>query len=491
MRQFIALITCVCLALPLPAASATGNELPDIGNPASAVISKNQEYQLGRMIMHQLDSSGALLDDPEITDYIQHLGHRLAYHQNQSEQRFTFFVVDDPSINAFALPGGFIGVHTGLLLASSNENELAGVMAHEIAHVTQRHIARSIQASGESGMMTTAAVLAALVLTTITGAGGDAAMAAVSAAQAAGIQQQINFTRANEYEADRVGIGILADAGFDPAGMGTFFETLQRRSGISANRDLEFLRTHPVTQDRIAEARNRAAKLPAVRNASTPGYAIMRERVQVLNAGSAAAAVAYYRDRTDRPLSEQPDHEQYGMALALMRLGNTADAEGIFRALLKRNQTVVAYHIAAAQAQIAAGDNEGGLKTFSLALQLFPRNVPLTMRYSEALVNLGQGKKAHRIMLDLVNNVRYTTAQLHLLAMAASAAGDTADAYYYNSEVHVLRGELTDAIRQLKLALASPELNAVQRQRFQARLKFIREALPEKERKRLAKTDDL
>ncbi|MEL7448185.1 MAG: M48 family metalloprotease [Pseudomonadota bacterium] len=478
------------MAVPFPAAADTANELPDIGNPASAVISKNQEYQFGRMIMHQMDSSGVLINDPEITDYIQHLGYRLAYHGNDSEQRFTFFVVDDPSINAFALPGGFIGVHTGLIMASANENELAGVMAHEIAHVTQRHIARSIQDSSETSMLTTAAMVAALVIGGLSGAGSDAAVAALSAAQAAGIQRQINFTRANEYEADRIGIGILADAGFDPEGMGTFFETLQRRSGI-VNRDLEFLRTHPVTQNRIAEARNRAARLPPVKNASSRGYGVIRERVMVLNSDSPDEALAHYRNQNTGPLSEQSDHVQYGQALALMRQGKTSDAQGIFEALLNRNETVVAYHIAAARAQLAAGDSEAGLKTFADALTLFPRNVPLTMRYAEALIDEGEANKAHRMMLDLINNVRYTTSQLRLLAMAASSAGDAGDAYYYNSEVHVLRGELALAIRQLKQALESPDLNAVQRSRFQARLDFIIENLPKKERKRLAKAGEI
>ncbi len=165
----------------------------------------------------------------------------------KAAHRFTFFAVKDSGINAFALPGGFIGVNAGLVTATRNESELAGVLAHEIAHVTQRHIARSVQNAGRANLASAAAILAAILIGATTGLPSDAVMGTVTAAQGLAVQQQINFTRANETEADRVGIGILAAAGFDPAAMPDFFWTMQQRSGSVGRNIPELLRTHPVT----------------------------------------------------------------------------------------------------------------------------------------------------------------------------------------------------------------------------------------------------
>src|SRR5678815_590595 len=185
---------------------ATDNpeDLPDIGSPAQATLSTEEEYQIGRMIVRGLRDQDQILEDPEVSEYIRSLGTRLSSQANDGSQRFNFFVVKDNTINAFALPGGFIGVNSGLLLDTKNESELAGVIAHEVAHVTQRHIARSIAEQSRSSLVSTAAMLAAILIGAAAGGGGDAAMAGVAAAQSLAIQQQISFTRDNETEADRV-----------------------------------------------------------------------------------------------------------------------------------------------------------------------------------------------------------------------------------------------------------------------------------------------
>ena len=192
------------LATGAPAAEIN---LPDLGSPADAVLSKNAEAQLGRAIMRQIRASGQLVEDPQITEYVNEIGHRIAAQANfDGNHEFTFFVVDDPTINAFALPGGFIGVHTGLLDATRNEDELAGVLAHEVAHVTQRHIARAIHASQRRSILSTAMMLGVILATAAGGLDGDAIQGAIAVTQGTAAQGQINFTRSNEYEADRVGI---------------------------------------------------------------------------------------------------------------------------------------------------------------------------------------------------------------------------------------------------------------------------------------------
>ena len=259
-------------------AGADDIKIPDMGSPADAILNKSMEAQIGRAIMRNIRLSGQVVEDPQITEYINEIGHRIAAQTNDGDHDFTFFVIDDPRINAFALPGGYIGVHTGLIDASRNEDELAGVLAHEVAHVTQRHIARAVHANSRQSLMTTALMLGALILGA---AGGDAqaVQAGMAVAQGTAAQQRTNFTRNNEYEADRIGIGALADAGFDPHGMGSFFEVMSRQQ-LSApdSRMPEFLRTHPVTTARIAEARSRAREYPRVQSSDSTNYGIARAR---------------------------------------------------------------------------------------------------------------------------------------------------------------------------------------------------------------------
>ena len=192
-----ALLTATATLVIASAAGADDIKLPDMGSPADAILSKSDEAQIGRAIMSQIRATGAVVEDPLVTEYINEVGSRVAAQTNDGSQSFTFFVIDDPNINAFALPGGYIGVHTGLIDASRNENELAGVLAHEVAHVTQRHIARAIHASQRQSILTTALMLGAILAGVATG-DSDAATAGIAVAQGASAQQQINFTRSNE-----------------------------------------------------------------------------------------------------------------------------------------------------------------------------------------------------------------------------------------------------------------------------------------------------
>lgn len=484
MRRFAPYLLSALIALPPATASASRDELPDLGRAGGAVISNNEEYLLGRMIMRQLRDSGALLEDPIVDAYIQQLGQRLASRAHEGEHRFTFFVVRDPQINAFALPGGFIGIHHGLLLAAKTESELASVLAHEIAHVTQRHIARMIESSGQTSLMATAAIVAAVIIGGVTGAGSDAIQAAMAVAQGAAIQSQINFTRGNEYEADRVGIDILARSGFDPNAMAAFFETLARYNSLAGRRVPDFLKTHPVTAERVAEARNRAALLAGVQAPPALDFTLVKARLRVLTSDLPDEALAFFEQRRPTNEEEWTETDRYGYALALLEAGRAAEAWKQFEWLLARREQVTAYHIGLARAQVAAGDPALAAGTFEHAIELFPRNLALTLFYGEYLIRHGEAKAAHRLLLDLVNNVDYTQAQVRLLALAASAAGDTADAHYYMSEVHVLGGNLQLAKQQLELALASPALDAVQKARFRARLDEIIEHLPSQRRAR-------
>ena len=264
-------------ARPWPSPT-TQDQLPEMGTAAQATLSLEDEYQIGRMVMRNLRESGMVLEDPEVHEYIQSLGLRLSSQAQDGNRDFNFFVVRDPAINAFALPGGFIGIHSGLLLETRNESELAGVLAHEVAHVTQRHIARGLEAQSRANLMSTAAMLAAILIGAPAAAVRTPRMGAITAAQNMAAQASINFTRENEYEADRIGIGVLAAAGFDPNAMPAFFDTMFRRTQLGPDRVPELLRTHPVTSNRIAESKDRAQQYPPVAAKDSLSYALMKER---------------------------------------------------------------------------------------------------------------------------------------------------------------------------------------------------------------------
>lgn len=473
------ILTSLACLLLAGTAAAQDHDLPDFGSPAEGVLGQTQEAQLGRRVMLQLRSAGALLEDPQLDEYVGALGARLAGNVSDGQQQFEFFVVDDHDINAFALPGGHIGVNAGLITATDSESELASVLAHEISHVTQHHVARAIYDNQRTSLVSMAAMLAAMVLGAATNAQGNAMQGVVAAAQAATIQNQINFTRANEYEADRVGIEVLSAAGFDPQAMARFFEKLGRRYGLSEQHVPALLQTHPVTTERVAEARARARQLPAANPPDSVSYGLMKARVRVLTAATPQAALAYF-DAQQHPSTA----ERYGRALALMGVARNDEAERTFRELAKSAPEVIAYRIGEGQALRASGLDDQALAVFKEANDLFPRNMPLTLAYSEALIAAGQPGEAHRLLLDLLNqpHVRPAPEQIRLLARAANAEGDVGNAYSYMAEYYVSLGNLPLALNQLRMALEAPGVNAVDRARFEARSAELRQYLPNRRR---------
>ncbi len=463
-------------------AGADDIKLPDMGSPADAILSTNDEAQIGRAIMRDIRKSGLVVEDPLVNEYINQVGNKVAAQTNEGDHHFTFFVIEDHRINAFALPGGYIGIHTGLLEATRNEDELAGVLAHEIAHVTQRHIARAVHASSRQSILSTAMMLGA-ILAGVAGGGSDVIQAGIAVAQGTAAQQRINFTRSNEHEADRVGIAALADAGFDPYGMASFFDIMSRQNTRAPDeRAPEFLRTHPVTSSRIAEARDRARSYPQIRSDDSISYGIAKIRLIVDRFETPKEAVAYFEKR---PYQRQNDLERYGRLLAYLRDGSYFKALDIINYLTEENPDVIAYHIALGDTQMLLRRYDEADETYENALKLFPRNVPVVIAYAERLLELDQPEKAHKILLDLLNNVPPTPDQIRLIARAANEAGESAESLYYLSEYRLMIGDLIGGIGHLQQALRLPELQEIQRIRFEARIDFIREFMSEEQLRRM------
>ncbi|WP_289283810.1 M48 family metallopeptidase, partial [Methylophaga sp. UBA5088] len=292
--------------------------LPEMGDSAGELISPREELEIGQAFFWRLQQSTDLVEDPEVNSYIQSLGYRLASNSNEPNLNYTFFVVPDGTVNAFATPGGYVGVNSGLILTAANEDELASVMSHEIAHITQRHILRSFENSKRMTIPRTAAMIAAALLGAADPKAGSAAIMAV---QAGSIQSQIDYTRANEAEADNIGMQTLVRSGFNPEAMPSFFEKLQQASRFYGGDAVpEFLRTHPVTTSRIADARGRASQLSVKpRLSDHEQFYLIKEKLRVMTAQDSGELIEYYQHQLTRDDLVNKDPVNYGYVLALIK----------------------------------------------------------------------------------------------------------------------------------------------------------------------------
>ena len=480
MHNVFRLLLSLLLLLRPSAALPQSNfdDLPNLGDAAGQVISPKQDKELGAYFMRQIRQAGMVLDDVETTSYLQALGHKLAIHSENPGYGFTFFLVDDASINAFAGPGGYIGANVGLILAAESESELAGVMAHEIAHVTQRHLARAFEAQERMSLPTTAAILAAILI----GATADpsAGAAALTAASAAGMQRQINFTRANEKEADSVGIQTLADAGFDPYGMPAFFERLQKNSKLYGTRPPEFLSTHPVTTNRISEATSRAETYPKVKEYTSLDFLLLQAKLRVNNFDNPKQVLADVR-RYEGKSGGQSPVEQYEFALLLSKNENHTEALPIMQKLQKDDPDRITYRLALARILRATRQEHEALDTYKDTLDLYPGELTVILPYATTLMATGQAGTAYNLLSELVSDNQADPMIYKLLAQAAGDTNHPVQTHTAMSQYYFLNGYTNQALEQLKLAEKSPGLSSYQTARIQARIANL-EALLEAEK---------
>jgi predicted Zn-dependent protease len=461
-------------------------DLPELGSPANAAISIEDEYHAGLQFVNEIRKAGVILTDPEVSQYAQEIGHSLSSHAEEGQHQFYYFVIRDPEINASAIPGGFVIINSGLITSTRNENELAGVLAHETAHVTQRHIVRQIVDQGHEGLLASAAMLAAVLLGATAGRGSpDAIQGAIMAGQSAMIQHQINYTRGSEFEADRIGISTMANAGYDPLGMASFFDYMGR-TGPEPSRvnAIQFLIDHPIFSDRVAEAQDRANQIGRIHHEDSLGYLLIRERLRTV-AGDPQTSRQYYANLLKNG-GGKTLQERYGRDVAEIANRNPAAAIADLQELVHDFPKVTQFYGALGQAYAANNQYKESAAVLEQAMILFPRNVPITIRLAETLMHAGDNKRAHMVLLDLFNNVEPTPDQTRLIAKAASTAGDYADSYAYMAEFYLMTGNLMMASNQLQLALTLPGLDAVQRARYSARLEEVRAAMPKKNKDTIA-----
>lgn len=458
----------------LPAAVNPANiELPSMGDSTGAIISPEQERAIGEGVMRQVRRSLTLVTDPELAEYIQSVGYRLVSNSDNVYQDFTFFLIDDRSINAFAAPGGFVGVNSGLLISSDSESEMASVLAHEVAHVTQRHLARAFEAQSQLQTPSLIGILAAVLLSTQNAELGQAALVAT---QAAGTQTALNFTRSNEQEADDIGMQTLAKAGFDPYAMPTFFEKLQQ-SVRYFGRPPEFLSTHPVTITRIAESRARAERYDYRQIPSSLNFNLAREKLIVLSEKDIKQLIKDYRKSIRSGQYRNQTAARYGYALALVKDGQADRAQNQIDMLLKDNPDELSFLILQAQNEIAAGNINKGLERYQGILKLYPGNHPTTIYYTQALLQQERAKEARQLLQGHLRNRAPDSDMYRLKAAVEGAAGFPLEAHQSQAEYYYLTGDLPSAIQQLEIALRLKSDNFYELSKIEARKNTLEQEL--------------
>jgi len=475
-----AFLLSLCLSL-LPAVYA--DNLPDMGSAIDRIASPQLEQAIGRQFMRELRKHAKILDDIEVQAYLQNLGNRLLSYSDRANADFHFFIIDDSSINAFAVPGGYIGVHSGLFLAATEEAELASVIAHEIAHVTQRHTVRSFAGAQEYGMTELAALL--LVALAVGSDNPDAAVAGAATAFAGQAQRYLNFTRAHEKEADRLGIKMLAGAKFDPYAMAAFFELLQKNSRYydKNNRMPDFLSTHPITTDRVAESRDRAANYPPMSVKKTPNearlFALARAKLLVSTHKNPDKLLKRLQKAQQSGRFRDERALRYGLALTGLETGQTESVAELQTWLVKQDGDQPIYHLLAIRLAAAEKNHQKALNLSKLALQDYPNDRILGMYYARLLLEQHQAEQAKQVLLGL--HADTVPAYHQLLAQAWQALGNRAEAVLSLSYYHDLKDDPKQAIQQLIEIKKDPQLDYYVASRVTARIAALQQLLDQQE----------
>ncbi|GGK01588.1 M48 family metalloprotease [Luteimonas terricola] len=507
MRLFPATLALALAVAIAPASAPAQQRLPDIGSSAATVLGPAQQREYGQMLLAQLRHYDYVLDDPLVDAWLRGLGNRLAAASDQPEQSFTFFMLKDRSINAFATLGGYIGANAGLVLAAESEDEVAGVIAHEIAHVTQAHVLRGVERAQRDSVPILLAMLGAVAAASQSDSrsSGNAAMAAIVGAQGLMIQRQIDYTRSNESEADRLGMRTLARSGYDAGAMAQMFERMQAMSrtnqGGERERMPDYMSTHPVTTTRIGETRQLAQQYgngqrnafataglagnnpllpPGLRpgglGGSTAGaqFGWARERLRALSADTPTQAITEYGHFAR--VAPLDDAQRYGLAVAQLEAGNGGEAARGFEALLETHPGDTWLLLGLAQAQARQGRHAAADASFEDLIRRMPRNRAVVLGYAETLVerrDAEAGRRAQDILRPLMAGAGQDPVFHRSFARASEIAGDPVRAGEAWAETAFLSGRAEQALMQLNTLRRRDDIDYYARARIDARIAAI------------------
>lgn len=447
MKRFLFLLVCV-LPLITPAAVAQQANLPGFGE--GNAVSLNQEYYLGRAWLMSFRRQAPIMNDVIVQDYVESLVYGLVETSQLRERRLEILVVENKSINAFAVPGGIVGVHSGLIAKAETESQFASVLTHELAHLSQRHFSRGLEAQKKSSAAGMAGLLGGLVM--IAAGAGDAGMAAMMGGQASAMNSQLRYSRMHEQEADRIGMQNQVAAGLDPGGAAGMFTVMQQDSRGQGNRPPEFLLSHPLTESRIADARNRAGTYPSRIYEDSREFQLMRARVELSFMDDNAEAVAYFRNKRAKG-GKHAVAAQYGLILALTKNGDYEEARALLRPMREFAPTNMVYGLAEADIDIEEKKYTSAIELLNRGLTLVPDNHPISLYLAKAYYRAGDYSNADKL-LSAQSRLHPSDSQLwYILAEVQGKAGNILGLHQSRAEYFALNGAMEKAIEQLKLAL--------------------------------------
>lgn len=463
------LLSATLLTVFMSANSYADNNLPDLGGAGGGIVSPEQEYALGKEWIRLYRSRVPTSSDPLLNDYIEQLLRRLAMSSELEDRRLSIVVVENPSMNAFAVPGGVIGVHTGLFLYAESEGQLSSVLAHELAHLSQRHFARGVQQQQANSMGLMAAQLASLVL--MATAGGEAGMAALSASRAMALDNQLRFSRQNEQEADRVGIQTMVAAGMDPYEVPEMFERMLHSTRFS-RRPPEFLLTHPITEKRISDSLNRAQKYKRKQHLVSTDFHLMRARIRLNNEESPQKAMKRFTGEINGDTLSM-DASHYGLALAQSRSGMTDDARKTLQKLLDKDPENIAYIVAQAEIESTARNYDKALTALKTRLKKSPNSLPLNYTYGKTLMDAGKFEESESVLESYVRKRSDDPNLWYLLAEVQGLAGNILGVHKSRAEYFILNGVYDRAARQINHALKLVRGNYMQTALLEEQLRQV------------------
>jgi predicted Zn-dependent protease len=493
---FTVAITLTAPPFVLRPAHAQTNELPALGEAGADDLSPANERKLGESIMREVVTDPSYLPDPDTTEYLNKLGYQLVAASNARHMDFTFFCLRDPMINAFALPGGFIGVHSGLILIAQTESELAAVIGHEIGHVEQRHIARMLSKQRESTAIAIGALLLALLAArSNSSSAGDLTQAAILGGQAAAIQQQLNFSREAEREADRVGFQTLQGAGFDVTAMATFFGRMQQSTRIYESAAPAYLRTHPLTTERIADIQARVREVRTRQRPDSLDFQLVRARLRVLQDDSVQGlrdARGTFSGQLANRATSSDIAAYYGLALANLKLGeNTVALENALAARKRAGTGSAMIEKIYAQSRFAAArtqqDRDDAVQFARESTSRFPISRLIGLNYVDLLQASNRHDDVIAYLRDQLAIPRSEPKYFELLARSYSALNKRTLQHQATGELYAMMGATPAAIEQFQMARKAADADFYVLSEVDARLRQLTQQLKE-QREELAKS---
>jgi len=449
-------------------------KLPSLGDGVSGIISKQQEKILGDAWLRMYRARAQTVSDPIIVEYTENLVRRMSNFSELEDKSFQLVIVDSPAINAFAVPGGVMGINNGLFIHAPGEQEFASVVAHELGHLSQRHFARGVENSQARSVPTMAGMLAGMLI--LAAGGGDAGVATIAATQAAAAESQLAHSRLHEIEADRAGMDTLIRAGMEPLAMARMFETMLDAKRFSGRNFPEFLLTHPLTERRVSDAKTRARNYTVKAQEKSLDYFLMQARVKMHFAHSPGEAIAIFKAEMANTLDPvEHNANRYGLVLAYTESRQFDVAQQQLDKLLQQDNLKLIYQLAQADIYSRSGQHERAAHYLENMLMITPNSHAVTMALAQSYLQLGYAKQAANLLEQHSRIKPNNPAIWYELAEAKGLAGDILGVHTARGEYFLLTGILDEAGRQLNYALNIARGDFMETAKLEQRLRYLEE----------------